>query len=138
MAVLEYYAFESVRFCNETAAANFRRIASGQQPEIIAAYSGSVRVVKPPPGAKVYFVRCETTRLVKIGFTVGSVKERLSSLQTGSASELFLIAAVMGSEADEKALHRKYDHVRVRGEWFRLTDGEVATEVFRLRKLAIG
>jgi hypothetical protein len=74
----------------------------------------------------VYFVRCTSTDLVKVGYA-SHMPSRLSELQTGSASELVLertIAAV--DRAEEKQLHARFAAKRVHREWFRLTREEVA------------
>lgn len=66
----------------------------------------------------VYFIRDETTRRIKIGFTAGTGDERLKDLQTGSSSLLFLMAEMEGSMADEKALQARFAAHRLHGEWF--------------------
>jgi hypothetical protein len=74
------------------------------------------------PVGWVYFIICMDAERCKIGFTKGDVHKRLKSLQTGSASELILIAKHPGTPETERALHDKFAHLRLRGEWFDLTD----------------
>lgn len=63
---------------------------------------------------------------MKIGFT-DKVAIRLSTLQTGCPYELKLIHAITtdNMEWDEERLHKHWLRYEVRGEWFRLPDGEL-------------
>lgn len=72
----------------------------------------------------VYFIGDGEGR-VKIGYTAGSAAERMKDLQTGSPQRLRLLATQPGSMRDERALHRRFAHARIRqdGEWFRATPG---------------
>lgn len=74
---------------------------------------------KPKKGF-VYFVYCPHSDAVKIGFT-SNVKNRIASLQTGSASELILIGSISTFPCYEKTLHKKHEQFHIRGEWFRAT-----------------
>jgi hypothetical protein len=59
---------------------------------------------------------------VKIGWTGdGSVRKRLSSLQTAHSKNLTCLATCEGTPKDEKRLHRRFRHLRIRGEWFNPT-----------------
>ena len=61
---------------------------------------------------------------VKIGWS-GNVAKRLFEIQAHAPEPLVLyklIPAVFGSDA-ERVLHQKFDHVRLRGEWFALSHG---------------
>lgn len=66
----------------------------------------------------VYFLRDETTRRIKIGYTAGNGESRLKDLQTGSSGVLTLLAEMPGEKCDEKALHTRFAEHRVQGEWF--------------------
>jgi hypothetical protein len=68
-----------------------------------------------PPA--VYFIKSGDDGLIKIGWT-NDVDSRLATLQTGSPEVLSLLALVIGAQADERRLHQKFAHLRVRGEWF--------------------
>ena len=65
----------------------------------------------------IYFVQCTGTRYIKIGYSE-KPQARLSSLQTGSASALRLLASIPGTKDREKELHSQLKHLRVQGEWF--------------------
>lgn len=83
----------------------------------------------------VYFIQGEITRLIKIGCTIrcpqlrtpNAKKEerkgqcfRIEELQTGSPDELVVLACVpQWGVKEEYALHKRFAHLRVRGEWFR-------------------
>jgi hypothetical protein len=68
----------------------------------------------------IYFVQPEGRPLVKIGYA-RCVRSRLADLQTYSPDKLVLLGVVAGGPARETALHARFAHLRVRGEWFRLT-----------------
>lgn len=80
------------------------------------------------PTSCVYFL--EADNLIKIGVT-GNVKSRVSSLQTGCPSEVKLIKTVRGGPATEKRIHARFNHLRVRGEWFEKTE-ELISYIERL------
>jgi hypothetical protein len=65
----------------------------------------------------VYFIRDDTSRNVKVG-TARNPRRRLAALQTGSASPLSFIGAVVGGRAREKELHEQFRQYHRRGEWF--------------------
>jgi hypothetical protein len=67
----------------------------------------------------VYFIACNDA--VKIGTAV-NVTSRFNTLQIGNPDPLCLLGAIPGDEILEKALHRRFKHLRIRGEWFRNTD----------------
>lgn len=68
----------------------------------------------------IYFVR--GGQFVKIGTTCGDGLYRLAEIQTGCPYELETLAIIDGGFPEERALHRKFGHLRARnsGEWFRL------------------
>jgi Meiotically up-regulated gene 113 len=65
--------------------------------------------------ARVYFLR--DGGCIKIG-TSTNVYARVSSGQTMNPRELVLIGSVPGDQRLEADLHRRFDSLRVRGEWF--------------------
>lgn len=72
-------------------------------------------------GPVVYFIRAESSGLIKIGKANNPVS-RLKAIQTGSTEKLTLIAYTPGSHAEEKALHRRFASRRRHGEWFEPDD----------------
>lgn len=74
--------------------------------------------MKPIDG--IYFIRCETERLVKIGYA-SDIARRFSQLQVASPHRLEIIGVMVHYDrSNEKQLHEYFAGHRVRGEWFRL------------------
>lgn len=68
----------------------------------------------------IYFIQDDVSFLIKIGFTSqDDAGSRLAQLQTGSPAKLMLLCAIDGDRDIEGALHRKFQHARTHGEWFR-------------------
>jgi hypothetical protein len=65
----------------------------------------------------IYFI--ETVGMVKIGHSTNP-KRRLAMLATGCPTHCSLIGVTNGGPEEEKALHERFAHLRVRGEWFNL------------------
>lgn len=65
-----------------------------------------------------YFIACGD--LIKIGVS-NSPDARLETLQTGAPGKLELIASIPKSGHHETEAHKRFDHLRVYGEWFRYT-----------------
>lgn len=65
-----------------------------------------------------------TSTKQKIGFS-GNVKRRLQTLQTGSSEYLHIhhVVEVPDTQARyvEKTIHREYNYLRIKGEWFNMT-----------------
>lgn len=58
---------------------------------------------------------------VKIGYTDNLVA-RLAALQSSNPREIILLGTKEGLIEDEKELHIKFNHLRVRGEWFKYNE----------------
>lgn len=73
-------------------------------------------------GEAVYVIQCQD--LYKIGITVGSIENRLNTLQTANPFELKLVYAVKTQNCKEleSLLHNKFSANRERGEWFKLSE----------------
>jgi DNA-binding CsgD family transcriptional regulator len=63
--------------------------------------------------------------LVKIG-KAACVGHRLSELQIGNPEPLFVLFSVEGDSRLEERLHRHFENLRVRAEWFKLGRNAVA------------
>lgn len=76
----------------------------------------------PRRGTVVYFIHAEGTNKIKIGITTGDPERRMKALQTGSPVPLKLIGHIDESilGMSEMGLHKKFQSVRVHGEWFQL------------------
>jgi hypothetical protein len=87
--------------------------------EVFRTYDPDYQEVAPePPSPRVYFLRSGDR--VKIGFTT-DLRTRMAALRCGNALEVQLLKVVPGGRAEEAALHRRFNHLRVkkRSEWFR-------------------
>jgi transcriptional regulator with XRE-family HTH domain len=76
----------------------------------------------------VYFLRLEN--LVKIGYT-NKLNTRINALKS-QFKGASLIKCVTGTVADEKFLHKKFEHIRQNGEWFKNTK-ELASYINSLK-----
>lgn len=66
----------------------------------------------------IYFVRNTRSGDVKIGYSADPAK-RFQQLQCPCVDRLEMIGAAPGDKMREKQLHRRVDHLHVRGEWYR-------------------
>lgn len=71
--------------------------------------------------AVVYVIGPAQSGVVKIG-TTGSLKTRLKGIQTGSPQKLQVRWHFGGSSLLEDFLHRRFDRLRLEGEWFDFGD----------------
>ncbi|MFW6225951.1 MAG: GIY-YIG nuclease family protein [bacterium] len=69
----------------------------------------------------------------KIGFTKGSVKKRITELQTGCPFKIEIVDTFDTEigQVLEKTLHNLYHHLKTHGEWFELD----ITEEVNFKKL---
>jgi hypothetical protein len=68
----------------------------------------------------IYFVLESIDNVVKIGKTQeDKLMLRISGIQTGNHRELKLIGVCEGYTKKEKELHKLFNHLRIKGEWFR-------------------
>jgi hypothetical protein len=65
----------------------------------------------------VYFLRSADGSRIKIGTTM-SMAQRLKQLVAEHGEGLEVLAVIDGSQPEEKALHRRFSHLRRVGEWF--------------------
>ncbi|MBP5456999.1 MAG: GIY-YIG nuclease family protein [Paludibacteraceae bacterium] len=76
----------------------------------------------------IVYLICDADKgLYKIGVTRKTAENRISSLQTGNASELFTIRRYPTNHPFrmETMLHNRFSAKHVMGEWFALTDDDV-------------
>lgn len=66
----------------------------------------------------VYFLRAGDTEMVKIGWTTGTVEQRMATIQPGCWQTLRVIREVSGGRAVETWLHKRFAHCHVEREWF--------------------
>ena len=73
----------------------------------------------------VYVVRSGSR--YKIGYTTGSVRQRVSSIQVGCPGKMILVCAIPVREPKktEAGIHQFFADRRTRGEWYALTGHDV-------------
>jgi hypothetical protein len=79
----------------------------------------------------IYLAKCG--EFYKIGFTKVDAKSRVAGMLTGNPYDIELVDTWPGSWQDEQALHEKFHFRKHRGEWFKLTEDDLA--VLRREKL---
>lgn len=68
----------------------------------------------------IYFVQAGKDGPIKIGHSsTGGLKARIGELQVGSQAKLILLGIELGTLTDETKRHVKFNHLRLRGEWFK-------------------
>lgn len=70
----------------------------------------------------VYFIRPMGMEFIKIGFSVNDVRKRIAALSTAWPLPLLLLLVLDGGMAFEQEMHRRFSHLRIRGEWFTAAD----------------
>ena len=86
----------------------------------IAAYTQIIRSCKNLVDTFIYFIEAVGLSRIKIGFSKKPL-DRLKQLQTGSPTELSLIATIPGAQELEKELHDRFKASLSSKEWFHLT-----------------
>lgn len=78
-------------------------------------------------GGIVYLICDASQGLYKIGMTKGKIEKRIKALQTGNATELFVIHThrTQYPFCVEGMLHRRFQHKQILNEWFELTPEDV-------------
>ena len=71
----------------------------------------------PVPCGQIYFVQARTSQSIKIGFSKRP-EARLKALATGAPEPIELLGSIVGTPSAERALHKRFDHLRISGEWF--------------------
>lgn len=107
----------SSREPNETERAEISRACERLQNEMLDWSANPTAIRKKVTYGRIYFIR--QGHAVKIGFSQ-NVFRRLQFLQTCHHEELSIMAEIPGAPCEEVVVHRKFQHLRIRGEWFRL------------------
>ncbi len=75
------------------------------------------------PATFIYVIGAQRQRApVKIGISTEPAK-RLDTLRTSHHEELFILAQGPGGRSEEQGLHRMFASERMRGEWFKRSNG---------------
>lgn len=74
----------------------------------------------------VYFVRAGESDRYKIGLTSTSVKQRMRGIETNSPLPISLIKSIKVNDVGlcETWMHRRFCHLRVKGEWFEMSENQ--------------
>ena len=64
----------------------------------------------------VYLLQCN--EFVKIGRT-GNMIARLQNYKSSNPMQMYIIGLISGGAKEEKALQKMFDHLWVKGEWFK-------------------
>lgn len=78
-----------------------------------------------PPMEKIMIYLAKSGDHYKIGYS-GSVEARLREIQVGNPLPVELVDSWQGDKSDESAIHQYLQDKRVRGEWFDLSDDDLA------------
>ncbi len=65
----------------------------------------------------IYFLQGKDTRRIKIGYTDKPITKRWDQLDV-SSEELELLLLIKGTQKEENKIHRRFKHLRHKGEWF--------------------
>lgn len=77
----------------------------------------SKRVIRRPD--HLYFIRSNcSVGFIKIGIAARPSK-RFEAIEVSSPYTIRILAVIHGNRSEELRLHAKFEHLRVRGEWFR-------------------
>lgn len=79
-----------------------------------------------PQPAEGFVYVMESAGIYKIGWAKRSPEKRRRDLQIGSAIPVNLVGAIEGSLAIEHEWHQAFKDKRLHGEWFALTEEDVA------------
>jgi len=80
----------------------------------------------------IYFIQSGKAGPIKIGFTANDVNERLSALQAATPEKLQILMTKEGGKRLESQLHKKFDSLNIRREWFQ--PGEILVEFIASQK----
>ncbi len=72
----------------------------------------------------IYFLGCQ--EFVKIGFTntatLEAVHSRIRLFDVGNPFEITILGVMAGNQSVEFSLHRRFNSLKVKGEWFRVEE----------------
>jgi hypothetical protein len=88
----------------------------GQTEDAIPSRGGWGRAAKLP--GYIYFIQCESTENIKIGFSANHPDTRLAAIQSTSPGALRRLGYLRGSRILEQRLHKSFKKWRLWGEWF--------------------
>jgi hypothetical protein len=96
----------------------FEETTKSMMDEAVSLAQADDRMRAASGTSKVYFVQEDGTGAIKIG-TSKQLKKRVDELARQLPSKVKLLAMMDGCRETECVVHRRFHHVRIRGEWFR-------------------
>jgi Fe2+ or Zn2+ uptake regulation protein len=97
------------------------RIPINNEEELVFDEIKALKNMANRPKNYVYFIKNESGKMVKIGYSKNPEK-RLKMLERTLPMSLELVYFMPGSELREKRLHEKFSKYRIKGEWFIFSD----------------
>ena len=97
------------------------RIPINNEEELVFDEIKALKSMANRPKNYVYFIKNESGKMVKIGYSKNPEK-RLKMLERTLPMSLELVYFMPGSELREKRLHEKFSKYRIKGEWFIFSD----------------
>lgn len=85
----------------------------------------------------IYLIKAEETNLYKIGYTSGTAKSRIKTLQTGCPYKLCVVEEVDGSLEKERWLHKTFSKNRKQGEWFEFNEEDLEKVCEKIKTKAL-
>jgi DNA-binding Xre family transcriptional regulator len=86
----------------------------------------------------IYFIGNKQEKVVKIGYTSNSIRDRLFALSVGCPYKLEIINVIGGGLWVEKSIHTLLESKRMRGEWFNLDEAEVNEVINKITAIIDG
>lgn len=77
--------------------------------------------IEESKSSNVYFIQSELGGPIKIGVSVDP-KSRMAEIQRMSPFKLRILKTIEGDYSAESALHKRFSHLRLHGEWFEPAD----------------
>lgn len=109
---------------------NLRVVTRSDLAAGVGALSGVAAAPAPPP-SWVYFVRSGAAGPIKIGYARDPYT-RFMNLRTASPDDVAYLGHFPGGIEEEHAVHERFAHLRIRGEWFR-AESELLTFIAEQR-----
>jgi hypothetical protein len=84
---------------------------------------------------KVYFIVCEESNTLKVGYTQKQLSRRLKALQTGNPFKLNVYLVIEGNKEDEAFYHNWFKEASTNGgtEWFYIDKLPVQLDELKLK-----
>lgn len=126
------YEVRGQRYIQVTNWEKHQRVDNRGKPRVPRPEDDGAWIVPRNADDRVYFIQDVAGRAVKIGYS-HNPERRLGQLQSARGSKLKLLVTIPGNRSDEHALHKRFAHLRLEGEWFR-EDAELMEHIETLSR----